>query len=301
MQWQGGHTTKHPYITPDSGKTDKSPRRMKLVFTERTGVPATLASQLRAGISKASWCRGNLREPIPGPARPSPGQSGQGRGCVGMLPPGALRRDLGGRGPPAGSRRGDGGGGGGLHGGLGTRQVGKGHRGPHRGPRAVGRASPPSAGSAGPSRGCRRSGPPGRSRHISPPHPGSPPWLALSSVSSSGAATEDGSRGRDGGEPARGGGVRWRAGRRAEDRGGGPGGLAGSRLRLLTAASPPPAGRYNASRIPPGPRTELPGLDVGADSPVRALRRQARSRPTSGLGGEAGDTSPAARRGTAPR
>ena len=119
-----------------------------------------------------------------------------------MLPPGALRRDLAGRGPPAGSRRGDGGGGGGLHGGLGTRQVGKGHRGPHRGPRAVGRASPPSAGSAGPSRGCRRSGPPGRSRHISPPHPGSPPWLALSSVSSGGAATEDGSRGRDGGEPA---------------------------------------------------------------------------------------------------
>lgn len=53
----------------------------------------------------------------------------------------------------------------------------------------MGRASPPSAGSAGPSHGCRRSGPPGRSRHISPPHPGSPPWLALSSASSSSAAT----------------------------------------------------------------------------------------------------------------
>lgn len=95
--------------------------------------------------------------------------------------------------------------------------------------------------------------------------------------------------------------MRRRAGRRAEDRGGGPGGLAGSRLRLLAAASPPPAGRYHASRIPPGPRTELPGLGVGADSAVRARRRRARSRPTSGWRGEAGDTSPAARRGTAPR
>lgn len=84
--------------------------------------------------------------------------------------------------------------------------------------------------------------------------------------------------------------MRWRAGRRAGDRGGGggPGGLAGSQLRLLTAASPPPAGPYGASRIPPGPRTELPGLEVGDYSAVRARRRHARSRPTLVGGGGVG-------------
>lgn len=82
--------------------------------------------------------------------------------------------------------------------------------------------------------------------------------------------------------------MRWRAGRRAGHRGGGggPGGLAGSQLRLLTAASPPPAGPYGASLIPPGPWTELPGLGVGAGSAVSARRRHARSRPTPETGGE---------------
>lgn len=138
-----------------------------------TGEPATLACRLRAGISQASWRGGSLGRSTAGPA----GSVRAGAGvCRGGPSGGPSERGRGARGP-CGSQRGDGGAGAGCAAARGPAGE-EGDRGPHRGPRAVDRASRPSAGSAGPSRGCRRSGPPGRSRHISPPHPGSPPWLA---------------------------------------------------------------------------------------------------------------------------
>lgn len=245
-----------------------------------TREPATLACRLRAGISQASWRGGSLGRSTAGPAGsvragagvcrggPSGGPGGRGRGARG----------------PCGSQRGDGGAGAGCAAARGPAGE-EGDRGPHRGPRAVGRASRPSAGSAGPSRGCRRSGPPGRSRHISPPHPGSPPWLAPSSVSCGSAATRGGSRRRRGGEAGRGWGRAEASGEeRRRPRRRGPGALAGLRLRLLSAASPPPVGRYGSSRIPPGPRTDLPGPTARADSAVPAWRGPARGRPTWGPG-----------------
>ena len=255
-----------------------------------TGEPATLACRLIAGISQASWRGGSL-----GRSHSGPGWVGQGRGggVSGRSVRGPGGRGRGSRGP-RGSQRGDGGAGAGCAAARGPAGE-EGDRGPHRGPRAVGRASRPSAGSAGPSRGCRRSGPPGRSRHISPPHPGSPPWLAPSSVSCGSAATRGGSRRRRGGEAGRGwgacggerGGAQATAAERRRPQRRGPGALAGSRLRLLSAASPPPAGGYGSSRIPPGPRTDLPGPTARADSAVPAWRGPARGRPTWGAGGRA--------------
>lgn len=66
----------------------------------------------------------------------------------------------------------------------------------------------------------------------------------------------------------------------------GPGALAGSQLRLLTAASPPPAGSYGASRIPPGPGTEL--LAWPSEPTRRSVRGTARlgADQARGVGGE---------------
>lgn len=64
------------------------------------------------------------------------------------------------------------------------------------------------------------------------------------------------------------------SGEERSDRGGGGSGSvqAGSQLRLFTVASPPPAGRYGASRISRF-WSELPGLGVQADWAVRAQSR----------------------------
>ena len=65
----------------------------------------------------------------------------------------------------------------------------------------------------------------------------------------------------------------------------GPGALAGSQLRLLTAASPPPAGRYGASRIPLAPGL---GSAAGPSEPARwPLPARTGSGPTD-LEGEGG-------------
>lgn len=200
----------------------------------------------------------------------------------GVPPRGRLTRG------PAGSRRSDDGVEGGLRGSVGTQQGGKGHRGPHRGPTAVDRASRPSAGNAGPSRDYRRSGPPGLFRHISPPHLGSPPWLTPSSVSSGSAATRGGSR-RRGGEAGPGGGVRRRAGRSAETAATATAAAAADWRARSSASSqwprrPPRAATARAAS--PSPGVELPGLGIRADSVVRARRGEAQGRTNRG-GGQA--------------
>lgn len=259
-------------------------------FRNRIREPATLACQVRGGISQAGWCRGSRAaraEPIPSPARDG---WGRGEGVSGCSSPGfgggvGLTRG------PASCQWGDGGGGGGLRGRLGAGQAGKGHQGPHRGPRAVGRASPPSAGSAGPFRGCRRSRPPGRSPHISPLHPGSPPWFMPSSVSSGSAARGAEAAAAEEARPAR-------VGACGGERGGAQRPRRRQRQRPGGLAAPPLHGGLPAPRGPLRREPHLPGLGVQADWAVRAQSRGSEPRNPSA---REGDTSPATRWGVAPR
>lgn len=144
-------------------------------FRKRFGEPTTLAVSRAAATRRQAGAEGVSDSLFPG--GPGPGD----RRTAGLLFPRTPRR-LAGQGPASGGEGAS----------CATARPQGRREGvlrSHRGPRAEGRASPPSEGSAGPSRGCRHSGPPGRSRHISLPHPGSPPWLAPGSLSSGRTAT----------------------------------------------------------------------------------------------------------------
>lgn len=155
------------------------------------------------------------------------------------------------RGPAGGAPRlleGEGGGGGGAARRRGDRAGRKGTGGPHRGPRAVGRAS---ASEGRPSRlpAFRASG---RSRHISPPHLVPLHGLRLLPLSCGSSATRAEAAAAAAAEEVRSPGLgRAKAsGRRMQATAAAGPGRTGGLAAPPSRRPPAPAGRYGASRIP---------------------------------------------------